>query len=71
MTNIFFIVLVSSKKIHKGIIMRFKGENRWQYSWPRRMKVLVYAVITFLGLGSPGVLLKAAPNIPPAMLGTV
>ena len=68
MTNIFFIVLVSSKKIHKGIIMRFKGENRRQYSWPRRMKVLVYAVITFLGLGSPGVLLKAAPNIPPAML---
>ena len=48
--------------------MRFKGKNRRQYSWPGKLKVFVCAVITFLGLGLPGVLLQAAPNIPPAML---
>ena len=48
--------------------MRFKGKNRRQYSWPGKLKMFVFAVITVLGLGLPGVLLQAAPNIPPAML---
>ena len=48
--------------------MNFKGKKRGQYYRSFTLKALVCGVITFLGLGLPGVLLQAAPNIPPAML---
>ena len=48
--------------------MSFNDKKRGRHARFSTMRVFVCAAITFLGLGLPGVLLQAAPNIPPAML---
>ncbi len=48
--------------------MDFKGKKRGQYYRSSTLKAFVCWFVTIIGLGLPGVLLQAAPNIPPAML---